>query len=318
MSPTQPNKAWSAQNERGGQMAYWGMKLMLRAYAVGGRPLFALILYPVLAWFFIFGRLSRQASQQYLHKLAQFAPQLHLRATYWLSWRHFLSFADTILDKFHAWSNDIDHAQVHCLGREMMLKRLTQGQGGIMLTAHLGNTEAMQALSKANENLRLNVLVHTQHAEQFNRILAARAQTRSIRLIQVEDINAALAAELSERVERGEWLVIAADRVPVLRTTSATRTLKVNFLGQPAPLPMGPHLLALLMQCPLVLGVCLKQSDGLHLYFETLSEPEIVPRQQREAWLNQSAQRYADRLAHYCQLAPLQWFNFYPFWSEHE
>ncbi|WP_373976314.1 acyltransferase [Chitinibacter sp. SCUT-21] len=313
---TQTN--WSEQRERGGKLAYWGMKIMLKAYALGGRPLFALILYPVLAWFFCFGKLARLSSQDYLQRLSRSAPHLQLRVSLRLSWQHYLSFADTILAKFHAWTGQLQHTQVSCTGRKMMLQRLAQGQGGIMLTAHLGNTEAMQALSQANENLRLNVLVHTQHAEQFNRILAAQAHTRAVRLIQVSDINPALAADLTARVERGEWLVIAADRVPVNANKTAARTLIVDFLGAKARLPLGPHLLALMMQCPLVFAVCLKQGDGLHLYFETLSEPQAVARTAREAWLAASAQRYADKLAYYCQLAPLQWFNFYPFWTDDE
>ncbi|WP_410498069.1 acyltransferase [Chitinibacter sp. S2-10] len=309
---------WSAQNERGGHLAYWGMKLMLAAYRIGGRALFALILYPVLGWFFVFGASARQSSQHYLQQLVRFAPHLQLKPSLYLSWRHFLSFADTLFDKFHAWSGQLSHATVQSSGKDMMLERLARREGGIMLTAHLGNTEAMQALAEEIPDLQLNVLVHTRHAEQFNRLLAAQARTRAIRLIQVEDLDAVLAADLSERVGRGEWLVIAADRVPVSAHQSGERILHADFLGQSAALPLGPHLLALLLQCPLVLALCLKQPHGLNLYFETLSEAQTVSRSQRQAWLNQSAQRYADRLAHYCQLAPLQWFNFYPFWTPHE
>ena len=307
---------WSAQRERGGRIAYWGIKSMFAAYRLGGRPLFALMLYPVLAWFFVFGPSARRASLHYLRQLKRAAPALKLTPSLRLSWQHYLSFADTTLDKLRVWSGQFNPSQVHMHGQAMMHARLAQRQGGIMLTAHLGNTEAMQALSEHISELTLNVLVHTQHAQQFNRILAAQAATRSVRLIQVEDLNAALAADLSERVARGEWLVIAADRVPVNAHTAA-RTLNVDFLGAPAALPLGPHLLALIMQCPLVFAVCLKAADGLHVYLETLSEAQTIARAARQPWLQQSAQRYADRLAYYCQLAPLQWSNFYSFWLPH-
>jgi predicted LPLAT superfamily acyltransferase len=28
--------------------------------------------------------------------------------------------------------------------------------------------------------------------------------------------------------------------------------------------------------------------------------------------------RYAQRLEHYCLMAPLQWFNFFDFWNQNE
>ena len=40
-----------------------------------------------------------------------------------------------------------------------------------------------------------------------------------------------------------------------------------------------------------------------------------LPRRGREAALAELAGAYASRVAHYCRLAPLQWFNFYDFWA---
>ncbi len=312
---------WSDARERGAGIAYWGMKAMLAMYQLGGRPLFALILYPVMVWFFVSSRTARQASRDYFQHLVQTDPSLHIQPSLRLSWRHFLSFADVILDKLTAWSGGVTPQSVNCIGHQMMLARLAQQQGGILLTAHLGNLEAMQALSEHNGALVLNILVYTRHAEQFNRLLASRQLSSKVRLIQVESINPALAVDLSQRIAAGEWLVIAADRVPV----ASERTLEVEFLGANAALPLGPHLLSLLLGCPLVLAICIKQQGQYNMYFETLSEklaisPNAGLRQglnrqaARQQCLQISAQLYANRLAHYCRLAPLQWFNFYFFW----
>jgi predicted LPLAT superfamily acyltransferase len=193
-----------------------------------------------------------------------------------------------------------------------MYEKLKCKQGGILLTAHLGNTEAMQALSEFNELLKLNVLVHTQHAEQFNRVLLKQTTDHTIRLLNADDINPAVAADLSRRVADGEWVVIAADRIPL----HSKRTIPVNFLGTTAHLPAGPHILALLLECPLVFTTCLKQEDGLHIYFELLSERLVAQRNLRDACFQQSAQNYADTLARYCKIAPLQWGNFFPIWAD--
>jgi predicted LPLAT superfamily acyltransferase len=63
--------------------------------------------------------------------------------------------------------------------------------------------------------------------------------------------------QLHERLERGEWLAIAGDRVPL----HGGRSVTVDFLGHPA-FPQGPWLLAGLLKCPVNLLMCLKQPDG--------------------------------------------------------
>ena len=35
---------------------------------------------------------------------------------------------------------------------------------------------------------------------------------------------------------------------------------------------------------------------------------------ERSAAIEQLLRRYAERLEHYCRLAPYNWFNFYDFW----
>ncbi|WP_028455801.1 LpxL/LpxP family acyltransferase [Chitinilyticum litopenaei] len=305
--------SWARQKERGGRLAYSGMKLLLAVYALGGRRAFLVCLTPVLAWFFAFGRVQRQASLDYLHRLAASAPQLKLVPGYRLAWRHYLAFAETLLDKLHVWSGRAVPL-AGSEGRDAMLARLAAGEGGIMLTAHLGNTEAMQAFAHDIPALRLTILVHTRHAASFNRLLGEQGGAARIRLLQVDELDAGLAADLAQRVADGEWLVIAADRVPAGFERRA-RTLDVDFLGARARLPQGPHLLALLMNCPLVLALCTREPGGFRLFFEPLSEPRRIARHERDAWMSASAQRFADRLALHCQRAPLQWFNFYPFWA---
>jgi len=72
--------------------------------------------------------------------------------------------------------------------------------------------------------------------------------------------------------------------------------------------------LAALLDCPVYLLFCLRREGVNHVYFERFAERLSWKRAARDAVIAASAQRYADRLAHHVRLAPLQWFNFYPFW----
>ena len=157
----------------------------------------------------------------------------------------------------------------------------------------------------------MNVLLHTKHAEQFNRLLGEAGATH-LRLIQVSELDAAIMLQLSERLERGEWLAIAGDRVPL----TGSRTVNVNFLGKPAAFPQGPWLLAGLLQCPVNLIHCLKIDNRYQVIIEPFAERLQWKRSERDAVIRHWTQRYADQLAQRCLDAPLQWFNFYPFWNE--
>jgi predicted LPLAT superfamily acyltransferase len=177
--------------------------------------------------------------------------------------------------------------------------------------AHLGNLEVCRALAEIGEKVTMNVLVHTKHAEDFNRLLGEAGAT-NLRLIQVSELDPVIMLQLHERLERGEWLAIAGDRVPL----HGGRSVTVDFLGYPAKFPQGPWLLAGLLKCPVNLLLCLKKPDGdYRLTLEPFADAITWKRSDREQVIHQWASRYAERLSHYCLQAPQQWFNFYPFWK---
>lgn len=290
----------------------WGMKLMVMVYRVAGRWLFSAVLYPVMAYYFLVIRRAREGSLQYLRHLSESAPQLGLQANWATSFKHFLSLGQTMLDKALIFSGGLRLTDVTAHSRDVMNDRVKRGQGGVVIAAHLGNLEAMQVLSEDNPSLRLTILVHTKHAESFNRVLDQMKPTRKPTLIEVSDFTPSVAMGLAERVERGEWIVVAADRVPV----NTDRRIDAQFLGAPAPFPAGPHVLGGVLGCPMIFAVALKEHGRYHVYYELLTEKLVWSRATREAALKESVQKFADRLAYYCQKAPLQWFNFFPFWHE--
>jgi predicted LPLAT superfamily acyltransferase len=299
---------WSAMGE---WSLIWGMRFLLRVYLLFGRSVLQCFLYPVVSYYWLANRPGREASRAFLKRVAAFSPESALSGNCWHSYRHFIGFANAIIDKLAAWSGTLSLADVDYRGRDTLLAQLRTGKGAILLGSHLGNLEVCRVIAELDNTVRINVLVHTKHAEKFNRLLKQTNRNSGLNLIQVTEINAATSMLLSDKVDSGELVIIAADRTPVSRNPRVSRAL---FLGDEALFPQGPFILAALLKCPVFTLFCLKQNRRQVIYFEHFSDRLTFPRKRREQAIQQTIQRYAERLEHYCVMEPLQWFNFFDFW----
>lgn len=308
---TEQNRHWAGQRERGNFLL---MKFTAAAVRLLGRRALAPLLYLIVLYFFAFGSQARRSIRQYQQYLAAWSGRQELAPRFGSVLAQFMAFADALLDKLDVWNGRLGLEQIELLDSEGVRQRLHHEPRGQMLVgAHLGNLEVCRALAELSEKVQMNVLVHTKHAEQFNRLLG-EAGASHMRLIQVSELDPAIMLQLSERLERGEWLAIAGDRVPL----HGGRNVTVDFLGHPAAFPQGPWLLAGLLQCPVNLMSCLKVDGRYQVRLEPFAERVQWKRSEREAVIRDWVQRYAERLGERCLNAPLQWFNFYPFWNEHD
>ena len=304
---SEPRHHWADHKERGSlhlmQLTAFGVKLL-------GRRLLSPVLYGIVLYFFVFGGRARRSIGQYQQRLADWSGQSALRPTRRRVFGQFMAFADALLDKLDVWNGRLKIEDIDIIDPALLRTQLRAERGQMLVGAHLGNLEVCRALAELGEKVTMNVLVHTKHAEQFNRLLG-EAGASHLRLIQVSELNPAVMLQLNQRLENGEWLAIAGDRVPL----QGGRQVRVDFLGQPAAFPQGPWLLAGLLKCPVNLLFCLKREGRYRVILEPFAEAVMWRRSDRDQVIAHWAGRYAERLGHYCLEAPQQWFNFYPFWK---
>lgn len=302
-------KHWAQMEERG---IIWGMQALLKVYLLFGSRILQIFLYPVVSYYWLTNSKARQASIQYLQRISAYLPVNRIHTGLYGSYRHFISFANAIVDKIAAWSGAITLKDVEFHGREAILQHVGQGQGLLILGSHLGNLEVGRVMAYLGKKETVNVLTHTKHAKKFNTLLNRYAEAGTMNLIQVTEMNAATAILLQDKIDAGELVVIAADRTPV---TGQSRVTKADFLGKTALFPQGPFILASLLKCPVFTLFCLKQNGKQVIYFEHFSDGLSFPRKQRDDLIQRCAQKFSDTLQHYSLQEPLQWFNFYDFWQ---
>jgi predicted LPLAT superfamily acyltransferase len=164
--------------------------------------------------------------------------------------------------------------------------------------------------------LVINALVFTDNAQRFRAVLETIAPQAGVNLMPVSDIGPDTAILLQQKLDAGEWVAIVGDRTAVNRQRGGERrVIWSEFLGRAAPFPQGPFVLAAALRCPVLLMFALRQQGKLRIHCEAFADPLLLPRAQRQQALQQAVDRYAARLAHYALLAPLDWFNFFDFWT---
>jgi len=308
-------KHWAAIEEKG---VYLGISVMVFIYRYIGRWMFTLVLYPVMVYFFFFGGDARRYSKDFLSRAYQFDPEsspFSKVPTRWNSFQHLISFGNSLIDKIASWLGKVPRGNIEFSNRNLFLQTAKEKRGGIVFASHIGNMELCRALGQGEHDMKLNVLVHTHHAENFNRVLKKANPNVTAELLQVTSIGPDTAIMLQDKVSNGELIIIVGDRLSV---DNPGRNSRLDFLGQPASFPQGPFILASILKCPVYLLFCMKESSGFSIHFEAFSERIVLPRKSRQEALKAVTETYARRLEYFAVRYPLQWYNFFDFWYEHK
>lgn len=300
---------WAAQNERGNRL-FLGITTLMVRYL----PAFLMnpCIWFVVLYFYATAPKPRRNIARYQARLQTAFPDAVLPQRLPV-FKQFVAFGRAVCDRFAVWQRKIryedlvleDPDDVYALVGDRSLR------GQIFVCSHIGNVEVCRALVSHHQGFKLNVLVHSRHAEAFNEALQKAGADR-IQMIQVSDLDAALMMELNRRIDAGEWLAVAADRVPV----RGEKTVSVQFLGRSAEMPQGAWLLAGLLKTRVHTLFCIKQNGRYHLKLRRFLDAADWKRGERNAAVAAAAQQFADVLARECAQNPLQWFNFYDFWND--
>lgn len=289
-----------------------GMKLLFWICRIFGRWPFRIVLYPVVGWYMLTKHVARRASRDYLRRLSMSGAETPVTPNAWMVMRHFAAFAETMLDKMMLWGGLFNVDNTDFYGEKEFAADLERKRGGIIISCHIGNLDLCRILSRRRADLKISIMAHTRHAVAFNQLLAQLDPQSQVDLVEVADITPATAMMLSEKIGRGEYLVVSGDRIPI---TPNPRLTSAQFLGEEAALPIGPYVLASLLQCPVYLLFSMRIGDRSEIHLERFRESIQLPRKGREQAIAGLAAEYAARLEYFCRRAPLQWFNFYDFWQ---
>lgn len=293
------------QNQREGGNRFW-LGVLVAAALRFGHGFMRRFLYLISSYYFLRRGAERRASREYLTRL------FGQRASLWQVFKHIHYFSTTLLDRIYLLAHGERDFEIEVNGLEKLQHYLAQGRGLLLVGSHQGSFEVLRTLAARCPELNLRVLLDKQKTPAMTELLEALAPEVGEAVIDVSQGGAATTLAIAETCHAGGMVALLADR------GRAHETLRrVDFLGQPAPFPIGPWLLASTLQVPVILCFGLYRGGRRYaLSFELFMERVEIPREARHQALDNVLRRYAQRLEHYARLEPYNWFNFYDFWQQ--
>ena len=289
---------WLEQQERGSRHL---MRSIAAVALAIGRPAGRLLLYPICIYFVLFSTRARQASCEYLRRVLGREPG-------WRDvFRHYHSFGATILDRVFLLSGRFRHFSYEVEGLDALLAAVASGRGCLLMGAHFGSFEVLRVMAQAQAPVRLRVLMHPQNAAKINSVLGALNPAVERDVITLGRPQTML--EVRDAVDGGEIVGMLADRV-----VAGDRLVACDFLGGTAHFPLGPFLLAELLQVPVVMFSAACRGDGCYrIRFSSAATIAHAPHDKTA--LAAKCQDFARWLEVRCRDDPYNWFNFYDFWA---
>jgi predicted LPLAT superfamily acyltransferase len=293
-------QAWLKQRERSNDPA---LRFLVWMSLSLGRPVGRVLLYPVSLYFVLFSVKARNGSRKYLGRVLGRPPR------FVDLFRHYYSFATVALDRMFLLRNRFAQFDVRVHGRDILEEATARGEPCFLLGAHFGSFEALHVYGKQHD-LNVTMLMFERNSRNMNAVARAINPDLDRSVIGMGSFDSMI--KVQERFERGEWVGMLGDR-----RIHESGAVRVPFFGSMAALPTAPFRIASLIGRPVVLMVALYRGGNRYdLHFERLVDSPKLERGRRDAMIREFATRYAQRLEHYCRLAPYNWFNFYDFWAD--
>ena len=299
--------SWTSQKERGTSL---GMRLLLFVLNTFGYAVANIFLYPVVFYFYATGRKARQASIGYLRRIHRICGSGRPPG-FFAGYRHFIAFSRSAMDRMWFWQDKTDRFAIDTRALDEIKTFLYAGKGCLLLGAHMGNIDSLRVLCR-EQRVTVNAVMYLENAQRFNDLLRRINPDSQLNIINLKDRNIDGVMTLQRCIENGEIVAMLADR---FHPSSRSRVVTSPFLGEDAPFPANPWLVAGLLKCPTFFVAGIKSGNhAYHSEVQFVAEEVHIDRKNRDADLKKYIAEYAAFLSTLCCRYPYQWFNFYDFW----
>lgn len=226
-----------------------------------------------------------------------------LRAA-WSTYINHCLFSQIVIDRFAVFAGK--RFKVEIEGYEQFLRLEKQEKGFLIFSSHVGCYE-VAGYTLTSKLKRFNALVY---GGEKAFIMEGRQEVlglHNIRMVPVRDDMTHLFL-INEAIDNNEIVSMPADRI-----VGSAKSVASCFMGATARFPLGPLSIATIKGLDaLAVNVVKVASKHYKVFVAPLSYDKKAPRREQMQQLSNSYVAELETVV--CQY-PLQWFNFYDFWS---
>jgi predicted LPLAT superfamily acyltransferase len=295
-----PKRRWDGRS----QGPWLGNLIFMKLIAWGGLAPAYLLLKFVAYWY------SRRDDKT-MRVIASFYRQIGMIPLPDRIYRHVVAFGESLIDGYaFLYRRELPFTYLY-EGEEHIQAALQQGNGLILLTAHIGNWEIAGNLLFDRLRTRVNFIMLDEEREPMRQIFSAAIDNRRIKIIPVSDDPLAMMVKVRKVLADNEILCIPGDRIS---GTEESRLLP--FFGKNARFPAGPFVFGAITGAPIIAVFCVKQRRRRFLLkvYGSISF-EGVKRETRNLVVDNAMREYVRILENIVRDYPDQWFNLYDFWE---
>ncbi|KJJ39739.1 LpxL/LpxP family acyltransferase [Aequorivita vladivostokensis] len=265
---------------------------------LGVRAAYGLLYFVALYYVFFAGRSTRSIFY-YFRKRLKYSWTKSVFSIY----KSYYVFGKTIIDKA-AISSGLQNRFTHeCDGVDNIIELLDKKQGGIMISAHVGNFEIAEFFFEEIDT-RSQISLVTTDAEHKNikEYMEKVTMRSNVKFILVkEDMSHIF--EINNALSNGELVCFTGDRY-----MKGQKVLTESLMGKEANFPAGPFLLASRLNVPVLFVYVMKETNKhYHLYAR---QAEVKNRDAQGL-----LKKYTESVEWMLKKYPLQWFNYFDFWE---
>ncbi|MCB0465043.1 MAG: lipid A biosynthesis acyltransferase [Aequorivita sp.] len=268
---------------------------------LGVRAAYGLLYFVALYYVFFAGK-STHSIFYYFRKRLKYALPKSLFSIY----KSYYVFGKTIIDKAAISSGLKSQFTYECDGVENIINLLDKQQGGIMISAHVGNFEIAEFFFEEIDT-RSQISLVTTDAEHRNikEYMEKVTMRSNVKFILVkEDMSHIF--EINNALRNGELVCFTGDRY-----MKDSKTLAESLMGKQANFPAGPFLLASRLNVPVLFVYVMKETNKhYHLYARQVE----VKNRDAQGLLK----KYTESVEWILKKYPLQWFNYFDFWDTND
>lgn len=258
------------------------------------------ILYFVALYYFLFSWKSTKSIKKYFRERLKYSKSKTLFSVY----KSYYVFGQTLIDRIAISSGMKDKFTYEFDGVEKIRETLDKGNGGVLISAHIGNFEISEYFfDDFDENMQINVVTTDLEREQIKNYLQGLSIKSRAKYILIKDDMSHIFS-FNNALSQNEFICITGDRY-----VDGSKYLELDFLGEAARFPAGPFLIGSKLKVPVLFVYVMKESRfHYHLYAR---EAEVDYKNERVL-----LESYRDNVTSMVEKYPLQWFNYFDFWSK--